>query len=198
MSISRPTYPHSGVVRSRLTTCSDAGASCGAYSNQVRKSKGSPRSRPWCNSRATAGRYSSPVSMCCAGYSAGERMPRREQPPFTGGRPRAHPRARGLSVYPSLSQLGESAPAHVDRPGIDRGVGGHQSGRLQARVHAKLAEEVLHVRVGGTRVHTTPIGHLFGFQPIIYSATPLTPTPLHTFETPPFHIPYTTISLLTL
>ena len=38
--------------------------SSGAYSNHVRKSNGSPKSRQWCRRRATAGKYSRPTPIC--------------------------------------------------------------------------------------------------------------------------------------
>jgi len=45
ISTSRSTYRHSAVLRSRRTISSKASACSGAYSNQVRKSNGSPSSR---------------------------------------------------------------------------------------------------------------------------------------------------------
>ena len=45
MSTSRSTKSHSGVALSRATSSSNAAACCGANSNQVRKSNGSPISR---------------------------------------------------------------------------------------------------------------------------------------------------------
>src|SRR5215831_7654203 len=45
ISTSRSTYRHSAVPRSRRTISSKASACSGAYSNQVRKSNGSPSSR---------------------------------------------------------------------------------------------------------------------------------------------------------
>ena len=45
MSTSRSTYFHSSVARSVTTSSSNASACAGSNSNQVRKSKGSPRSR---------------------------------------------------------------------------------------------------------------------------------------------------------
>ena len=58
MSTSRSTKRHSGESRSAPTSSSNAPASAGVYSNQVRKSNGSsgPRSRQWCSRRAIAGR----------------------------------------------------------------------------------------------------------------------------------------------
>src|SRR5215468_9028224 len=45
MSMSRSTYSHSSVLRRIRTNSSKASECCGAYSNHVRKSKGSPISR---------------------------------------------------------------------------------------------------------------------------------------------------------
>src|SRR6516225_7931219 len=64
ISTSRSTYRHSAVLRSRRTNSSKASACSGAYSNQVKKSNGSPSSRLWCKRLATAGRYSIPIPMC--------------------------------------------------------------------------------------------------------------------------------------
>jgi len=65
ISNSRSTYDHSSVARRMPHSSSNAAASTAANSNQVRKSNGSPRSRPWWRRRAIRGRYGRLRAMWC-------------------------------------------------------------------------------------------------------------------------------------
>lgn len=53
----------------------------GAYSNQVKKSKGSASSLQWCSRLATAGRYSNPIPICFDCSSNTSRLVLSQSPP---------------------------------------------------------------------------------------------------------------------
>ena len=67
ISTSRSMYCRSSDARSSESILLNSRSWIGAYSNQFRKSKGSfsERSRQWWSLRATAGKYLSPIKMCC-------------------------------------------------------------------------------------------------------------------------------------
>lgn len=63
MSTSLSTYHHSSLARSFANSSSKAPSFCGANSNHVKKSNGSPSSRQWCSRLAIRGRYVRPIDV---------------------------------------------------------------------------------------------------------------------------------------